>query len=99
MPIPRERLVEIADAYVAGMTSIRGRRVHRLILRELAAYDDVRVEEGALIASSADGRGARCKTDGRGKAAAIARWGADGASETTSYDLLKDSLPIRPAGV
>jgi hypothetical protein len=36
MPIDADVLAAIAGAYVASMTSIRGRRVHRLLMREFA---------------------------------------------------------------
>ena len=100
MPIERNALAAIASAYVKAMTSIRGRRVHRLLLRQLSTFDHVlqaNAEDGtvALLALSEDGRAAVCRTDGTGEAAAIAEWASlDGASVTTSYDLRKDSLPI-----
>jgi len=82
------------------MTSIRGRRVHRLLMREFASFDHVlpaRTGEGApaLLALGQDGRAAVCCTDGRGAATDIVRCASLGAaSVATSYDLLKDSLPI-----
>lgn len=82
------------------MTSIRGRRVHRLLMREFSQFDHVlpvTAEDGssALIAVNEDGGVALCWTDGRGPAAAVAEWSRlDGATITSSYDLLKDSLPI-----
>ena len=38
MPIDHDALNAIASAYIVGMTAIRGRRVHRLLLREWARY-------------------------------------------------------------
>jgi hypothetical protein len=100
MPIDRDTLDAIARTYSATMTSIRGRRVYRLVMRELSRFDEVfpvTAEDGtpALLALGADGAAAVCRTDGRGSAAPIAAWKRlDGATVTTSYDLLKDSLPI-----
>ena len=39
MPLDPARLDSIAHAYAEGMTSIRGRRVQRLLRRELAGFD------------------------------------------------------------
>jgi hypothetical protein len=86
--------------YVAKMTSIRGRRVHRLLMREFSRFDHVlpvTAQDGtpALFAVAKDGSVSVCRTDGRGAAAAVAEWARlDGATITISYDLLKDSLPI-----
>jgi hypothetical protein len=100
MPIDRDTLDAIARSYSATMTSIRGRRVYRLVMRELSRFDHVlpaTAEDGtpALLALGADGSAAVCRTDGRGPAAPVATWSRlGGASVTTSYDLLKDSLPV-----
>lgn len=100
MPIEKGTLDAIARAYASGLTSIRGRRVHRLVMRELARFDHVlaaTAEDGApvLLAVADDGSAAICRTDGRGAAAPIAEWGRlEGAMVTIGYDLLKDSLPI-----
>ena len=100
MPIEKDHLEAMARSYVAAMTSIRGRRVHRLLLREFARFDHVlaaRTEDGApaLLALADDGHAAVCRSDGRGAAVAIAAWTRlDGASVTTTYDLLRDSLPV-----
>jgi hypothetical protein len=89
-----------ARAYVAKMTSIRGRRVHRLLMRELSRFAHVlpvTAQDGtpALFAVDDDGSVRVCRTDGRGAAAAVAEWARlEGATITISYDLLKDSLPI-----
>ncbi|HEY0230311.1 MAG TPA: hypothetical protein VGC55_03580 [Dokdonella sp.] len=100
MPVESKTLDAIARRYVQTMTSIRGRRVHRLLMREFARFDHVlpaTVEDGsaALLALTEGGAAAVCRTDGRGAAADIvesARW--MDATVTTSCDLLKDSLPI-----
>lgn len=100
MPVEPQTLDAIARHYVKAMTSIRGRRVHRLLLREFARFDHVlraTTEEGspALLALTEDGGAAVCQTDGRGAAAdIIASSRLTGATVTTSCDLLKDSLPI-----
>ena len=99
MPIARPDLEPIARAYVADMTSIRGRRVHRLLMREFSAFDHVlpaRTEAGApaLLALTQEGRAAVCCTDGRGAAADVVHARLDIAAVATSHDLLKDSLPV-----
>jgi hypothetical protein len=100
MPVEKETLDALARAYVAPMTSIRGRRVQRLLAREFSRFDHVLwavAEDGtpAILGLAEDGRVALCRTDGRGASAAVAAWGRlEGATVTTSYDLLKDSLPI-----
>ncbi|MBV8497789.1 MAG: hypothetical protein JO003_00840 [Candidatus Eremiobacteraeota bacterium] len=87
-------------AFVKRMTSIRGRRVQRLLLRDFARFNDVfpvAAEDGgpALLGIGEDGRVAICRTDGRGASAPVAEWARlDGATVTIAYDLLKDSLPI-----
>jgi hypothetical protein len=99
MPIKKEILDAIARTYVA-MTSIRGRRVHRLVMREFSRFDHVlavAAEDGTpgLLALAEDGRAAVCRTDGRGPAVAVAQWARlEGVSVTMSYDLTKDSLPV-----
>ncbi len=99
MPIDPSRLDSIAVAYAEGMTSIRGRRVQRLLRRELASFDTVRRVKGAdggaaLLARKRDGTLAFCQTTGKGLAAdMVVSEGPDGPTVTTSYDLLKDSLP------
>lgn len=100
MPIDHDALDAIASAYVVGMTTIRARRVHRLLLREWARYDHVlRVTTDdsavALLALGEDGSAAVCHTDGRGTAVAIEAWARlDGARVSTSFDLSKDSVPV-----
>jgi hypothetical protein len=100
MPIEEALLDTTARSYVAPMTSIRGRRVHRLLMRAFARFDHVLPvtdEDGApaLLGLGDDGSVAVCRTDGRGAAAAVAEWGRlEDATVTTSYDLARDSLPI-----
>jgi hypothetical protein len=94
------RLEATVRTFVKTMTSIRGRRVTRLVMREFSRFNDVfsvAAEDGtrALLGIGEDGRVAVCATDGRGAAARVAEWARlDGATVTTAYDLLKDSLPI-----
>ncbi|MFD2473182.1 hypothetical protein [Amycolatopsis silviterrae] len=82
------------------MTSIRGRRVHRLVTRRMAGYDHVLpavTADGApaLLALSADGRAAFCQTDGRGPSADVVTCGpTPGVTVTSAHDLTKDSLPV-----
>jgi hypothetical protein len=82
------------------MTSIRGRRVHRLLMREFSRFAHVLpviAQDGtpALFAVDDNGSVSVCRTDGRGATAAVAEWARlEGATITISYDLLKDSLPI-----
>jgi hypothetical protein len=89
-----------AQTYVAKMTSIRGRRVHRLLMREFSRFAHVlpvTAEDGtpALFAVDENGSLSVCRTDGRGAAVAVAHWARlEGATITISYDLLKDSLPV-----
>lgn len=100
MPMDRTRLEAIATDYVCEMTSIRGRRVHRLILREFAGSEAVLAATAeaagpALVAIKAHGAIAVCQTDGSGKAAPIVDLpAASPLTVTTQFDLLKDSLPI-----
>jgi hypothetical protein len=99
MPIDPNTLSSIASDYAKGMTSIRGRRVQRLLKREFAGAEYVlKVEAGsgttAVLGFSASGA-AFCATDGRGKRASVVKWlhGSTQALET-HFDLLKDSLPV-----
>lgn len=100
MAIERESLDKIARSYVSSMTSIRGRRVHRLLMREFVRYDHVfavTTAQGvpALLAIATNGAGAVCPTDGSGESADVIEWtDLIGATVTSSFDLKKDSLPI-----
>jgi hypothetical protein len=100
MPIKKDTLDAIARAYVVTMTSIRGWRVHRLLMREFSRFDHVLLavaEDGtpAFLALAEGGSAAVCRTDGRGAAVAIAEWARlEGATVTMSYDLARDSLLI-----
>jgi hypothetical protein len=95
-----DTLGAIASAYVAAMTSIRGRRVHRLVMRQLGRFDHVlpaRTRDGgqALLAVGDDGCVALCQTDGRGPTVCLDAWaGPEARRGTTCFDLKRDSLPV-----
>lgn len=99
MTIDPDVLSAFAAAYAARMTSIRGRRVQRLIRREFAGADHVlpvRTREGApaVLGLSASGA-ALCATDGTGRQAAVLKWRHDGTEALeVRFDLYKDSLPV-----
>ncbi len=98
MPIDATALSSLAAAYAKGMTSIRGRRVQRLLKREFAGAEYLFIVElssgrSAILGLSETGA-AFCATDGRGKQASVVKWlhGSKEALEVR-FDLLKDSLP------
>jgi hypothetical protein len=98
MPIEPEELALLAARYARDMTSIRGRRIVRLIRREFAGADEVTIIPHApglpaVLGVSQIGA-ALCASNGKGPAASVIRW-LHGATEgvETRYDLLKDSLP------
>lgn len=100
MAIDPQRLEARVAEFVAPMTSIRGRRMTRILRRAFAEVDAV------FIAELADGRagflGARrdgllvfCASDGRGRCAEVLTFRADAAARLSEgYDLLKDSIPV-----
>lgn len=99
MPIDAAALSALASAYTGNMTSIRGRRVQRLLKREFAGADFVLTAmlgsgAAAVLGLSASGA-ALCATDGTGKQASVFKW-LHGSAEglETRFDLHKDSLPI-----
>ena len=98
MTISARALAQLASHYAQGMTSIRGRRVQRLLKREFAGAKHVlimNVEIGPPAALGLSDTGAAmCATDGRGPHASLFKWrhGSAQAIETR-FDLLKDSLP------
>ncbi|CAN5299541.1 hypothetical protein BH09PSE6_BH09PSE6_00910 [soil metagenome] len=98
MAIEPERLLTIARDYVAPMTSIRGRRVTRLLIREFSAADCVVRASGsdgsvAVLALYLCGSMGVCNSKGTGKSALIQWSRLDSAGVAFAYDLLKDSLP------
>ena len=101
MTINPDTLSSLASEYAQSMTSIRGRRVQRLLKREFAGADEVAIVNAAagavptaVFGLSATGA-ALCATDGTGKHASVIKWrhGARRALETR-FDLWKDSLPV-----
>ena len=98
MPFDAAALSALAADYAKSMTSIRGRRVQRLLKREFAGAEHVLVVPSAggrpaVLGLSATGA-AFCCTDGRGKQARVVKW-RHGSIEAVEvgFDLLKDSLP------
>jgi len=98
MPIHPDTLSSLASQYSLGMTSIRGRRVQRLLNREFAGADDVLLlrlgcGDMAVVGRSTTGA-AFCATDGRGPYASVFKWLHDSTQALeTRFDLRKDSLP------
>ena len=98
MAIDADTLSSLASEYTKGMTSIRGRRVQRLLKREFAGAEHVllvRADSGTpgVLGLSTSGA-ALCATDGRGRHASVIKW-LHGSAQgiETAFDLLKDSLP------
>jgi hypothetical protein len=98
MPIDPNTLAGLASDYAKRMTSIRGRRVQRLLKREFSGAEYVlRLQFGSGVAAvlglSTSGA-AFCATDGKGKEVSVIKW-RHGSTEAleTRFDLLKDSLP------
>lgn len=99
MPMNFNALEALASEYTKPMTSIRGRRVQRLLKREFAGAEyvllaQVRGSVSAVLGLSDDGA-ALCATDGTGKEASVVKWlhGSAVAFEAR-FDLHKDSLPL-----
>lgn len=98
MPIDPDTLSALASHYAQGMTSIRGRRVQRLVKREFAGAQHVLLVQVAAgtpaVLGLSDSGAAFCATDGTGRQASVVKWrhGSTQALETR-FDLLKDSLP------
>jgi hypothetical protein len=71
MPVDKEALDSSGRRYASTMTSIRGRRVHRLLMREFSRFDLVVpavAESGAeMLLALTEGRGvSTCQTHGGG---------------------------------
>jgi hypothetical protein len=99
VPIDPDLLAAFAADFAKGMTSIRGRRVQRLLKREFKGVDHVllvQVGAGANAALGLSQGGATfCATDGRGRHASVVTWPPGGRSGLeTRFDLHKDSLPV-----
>jgi len=99
MAISPDALTALAVDYVKAMTSIRGRRVQRLLRREFAGADHVLIvrtgPDGPAVLGVSPSGAAWCGTDGKGRNASVFKW-LHGSSEAleTHFDLLKDSLPV-----
>ena len=100
MAIDPSALAAIASEYVnvKGMTSIRGRRVQRLLLREFAGAELVQsvvLDDGQpAVLGLSSGGAALCATDGKGKHASVFKWSSGAAIAVEArFDLHKDSLP------
>ena len=99
MPIDPAALSFLASEYTEGMTSIRGRRVQRLLMREFGGAEHVLLIQAdfgiqTVLGLSVSGA-AQCATEGRGKQASIVKW-LHGSTEAleSHFDLLRDSLPL-----
>lgn len=92
-------LSSLAAGYAKGMTSIRGRRVQRLLKREFAGAQYVLIVEvasrGRAVLGLSQGGAGFIATDGKGRQASIVKW-LHGSKEATEvqFDLFKDSLPV-----
>jgi len=92
----RSELSILLDEFTAGMTSIRGRRVKRLILREYDEMDTATIRADANYQAIV-GENVLfekiCKSDGKGKYAIIEIVNKKlKTKEQHKYDLLHDSL-------
>ena len=100
MPIDVVKLEKYADEYIQNMTSIRGRRIRRLIMREFGQCSEVRIIETdkeihTFFGDLENGDAIKIKTNGRGKKAAVCLIkNGNNKIEVRHYDLLKDSLPL-----
>ncbi len=99
MPIDPDTLSSFASEYAKQMTSIRGRRVQRLLKREFAGADYVLLAPDgpgpAIVLGLSASGAALCATDGRGGQASVVKWlHGSGTAHETHFDLHKDSLPI-----
>lgn len=98
MPIVPEKLEEFASEYAKDMTSIRGRRIQRLLKREFSGVEYIllaQIGEGTSTALGLSLSTATiCATNGRGKTVSVVHWSYGSAvAVEQQYDLLKDSLP------
>lgn len=97
-----DTLSSFASQYAKDMTSIRGRRVQRLLKREFAGAEYVLAAQlgsgAAAVLGLSESGAALCATDGRGKHASVVKWahGSTAALEM-HFDLHKDSLPVLDA--
>lgn len=99
MPIDAETLSQLALNYASTMTSIRGRRIVRLLKREFAGAGKVVVLNDApgphTVLGISESGAAIWSTNGKGPTASIIKWlHGDPQAFEIKYDLLKDSLPV-----
>jgi hypothetical protein len=100
MPIDIAKLEKYADEYIQNMTSIRGRRIRRLIIREFGQCNEVRIIEtrkkiNTFFGDFENGDTIKTETDGRGKKVEVCfTRNGNNKIEVRNYDLLKDSLPL-----
>ena len=98
MPIATDVLSSFATEYTKRMSSIRGRRIQRLVEREFGGAEFVLLAkssagEEAVLGLSRVGA-AICITDGKGKQACVIKWAHQtSVACETRFDLHKDSLP------
>ena len=99
MPIDPATLSSFVREYAKDMTSIRGRRVLRLLTREFAGAEHVLLAQvgsgkAAVLGLSASGA-ALCGTDGKGRQASVVKWSPESTvAVETHFDQYKDSLPV-----
>ena len=92
-----QELSRLADEYILGMTSIRGRRIKKLIIREYSDSDSVTIEVKngkKTIVSETRNEKRICSTDGKGKYVDIMIQDPNGISMIRRFDLLHDSLKL-----
>jgi hypothetical protein len=98
MKIAKEELEHLASEYIREMTSIRGRRVKKFILREFVQCTDASIskkkDEIASFVGVLENKDIlEIKTDGRGSSFAM-YVKKEANTEVRHFSLLKDSLPL-----
>jgi len=95
--IDKEAILTEIDNHSDLMTSIRGRRIRRLIVREFGSLERFRVEVTSdrklKFVGESDTVGKACITNGSGKYAKI-EVSILGKIESQYFDLLHDSLKL-----
>lgn len=103
MPIDKNHLDALARRYVATMTSIRGRRVHRLLTRGFARFDTCSARSRKTAPRHCSRWPTTAAPRSSAATAAARPWrpwrssrgrGSTARGVTTAYDLVRDSLPI-----
>jgi hypothetical protein len=93
-------LLDLASTYIQNMTSIRGRRIRKLIAREFGTCTMVKMTEQGdgpheFAGELENGGSIKMRTNGKGKYVEVFLLGKNGDTiEIRKYDLLKDSLPL-----